>query len=740
MNCTDQPAVAEVPIKDSLVTDGELLKRFAEHRDQQAFADLVGQHGPMVFGVCRRILRNHHDAEDAFQATFVVLARKASSIARPALLANWLYVVAHHVSTKAHAVVARRSVQVKPISDLPEPATVESESWIELAPVLDQELRRLAEKYRTPLILCDLEGLTRKEAARQLGWAEGTVSTRLMKARAVLEQRLTRQGYALPAGTLAVLLSQQSASAAVPSSLAASTIAAASAISAGQAVPTGVISAKATELSRQMLTTLLLGKIKVALGIMVVVTAAATGVSKVVWMKAPVVAVAADGIPANIRAALEQNANAINPIGIRYTTEIRSRLSQRETLEKLQIAADRVSPILFAKRPYRTIVEGQKFYSSGTEESLPPRSNRLIVASEEGSFDGAVLYGGRKYKRLGDSMGGDLRMYGWERQKKSHLSIPTHLRGPYFTGTPTYSGLSFSRKAGQQSELTAESDILRLLRMKGKVQSVENVSLDGRSLVKIELIVENQTRDEAEWIDLRQLEGDDSEELATPDERRRTAEILRWQRKLPATKRVVYFLDPALNYAVRRREDWYDPHTLLIRCDCSEFEKLSDHPVWLPHRCVSEIHELQTRLFYQWDHSRLLAPKRTYQFDDSFLTEIVEVTELTTTPFPAEQFVLKYTEPGIYIEDHTLPAGDNRQFGGIGYRTGQTPAETALNLARATEQQTNGKRAQRTRDESSQAAGGRGWTTWHWFVVANISVLFLVTVIAGVRRFVLRKD
>ncbi len=710
-------------------TDAQLLTRFAEQRDQQAFAELVRLHGPMVYGVCRRILRNHHDAEDAFQATFLVLARRGGSLARRALIANWLYVVAHHVSTKAHAAVNRRSARVLPINDVPEPMAVPATSWSELAPALDGELRRLADKYRVPVILCDLEGKTRKEAARQLGWSEATVTTRLTKARSVLAQRLARQGFALSVGTLAVLMSQHAASAAVPAALVASTITAAGAISAGQAVPVGIVSSQAVELSRQMVGALVLGQVKLAVVIIAALAVAGIGLNNVPRMLAPAVAAAVNGLPADIHAALEQNAKAINPIGIRYTTEIRSRLSERETFEKLQITPDRASPILFAKRPYRTIVDGQRFYTSENVDSLTPRDHRLIVVADEGSFDGTVLYEGRKHQRLDDDSSGSLRKYDWERQRKSNLSVKTHVRGPYFASLPweaSYSGLSFSRKSSHLGELSAESDILRVLRTKGTLHSVENVSLGDRALVKIELIVENRTRAEAGWVDLNKLEQDNSEELATSEERSRTAENLRWQRKLPETKRMVYFLDPALNYAVRRREDWYDPHTLLVRCDCSEFEKLPDRPVWLPRRCESEIHELQTRLYYQWPDASLLVPQLTFPLDDSFLTEIVEVTELTTSPFPAEQFVLSYTEPGTYIEDHTLPEAEKSQFGGIGYRLGQRPEETAQNLVRAIKQQANGK--QRRQAEAVHR------TPWNWFVLANSCALLLVVAIVVARR------
>jgi RNA polymerase sigma factor (sigma-70 family) len=122
-----------------------------------------------VWGVCRRVLRNHHDAEDAFQATFLVLVRKVASIASPELLANWLYGVARQTALKARATTSTRRSRERQVTDMPELAMTEQDLWDDLQPVLDQELGSLSEKYRVAIILCDLEGKTRKEAARQLG-------------------------------------------------------------------------------------------------------------------------------------------------------------------------------------------------------------------------------------------------------------------------------------------------------------------------------------------------------------------------------------------------------------------------------------------------------------------------------------------------------------------------------------------------------------------------------------------
>src|SRR5437763_12931286 len=130
------------------LTDEQLLQDYLSRHEQAALATLVRRHGPMVWSVCRRILRNWHDAEDAFQATFLVLVRKAASIASPKLLANWLYGVAHQTALKARATVAKRKARERQVTEMPEPAAVEQDLWSDLQPLLDQELSRMPDISR----------------------------------------------------------------------------------------------------------------------------------------------------------------------------------------------------------------------------------------------------------------------------------------------------------------------------------------------------------------------------------------------------------------------------------------------------------------------------------------------------------------------------------------------------------------------------------------------------------------
>lgn len=245
-------------------TDGQLLASFVDHKDEAAFEALVRRHGPMVFGVCRRVVCNHHDAEDAFQTTFLVLARKASSVRPRERVANWLYGVALRTAMKAKAMTEKRRGREKQVAEMPQPEAVRQDQWRDLKPLLDRELNGLPEKYRLPILLCDLEGKTIKEVSRQLSWPQGTLAGRLARGRKLLAKRLARRGVALSAGSLAAAVSQNSASAAVPTSLMSSTVKAAATIGAGQAMVAGVVPAKIAILMEGVLKTMLLSKLKTA--------------------------------------------------------------------------------------------------------------------------------------------------------------------------------------------------------------------------------------------------------------------------------------------------------------------------------------------------------------------------------------------------------------------------------------------------------------------------------------------
>ena len=206
-------------------SDSQLLERFVSSGDAAAFAGLVRRHGPLVLGVCRRLLRDPHEAEDAFQATFLVLARKARSIRVEDSLSPWLYGVTYRIALRARSHAARRARRASGVvAEHVAAPSVGDPDLFDLRPVLHEELGRLPETYRAPLVLCYLEGLSTEAAADRLGCPRGTVLSRLSRARERLRERLTRRGVALPSSLAAGALAAEGASASVPAALLSQTV------------------------------------------------------------------------------------------------------------------------------------------------------------------------------------------------------------------------------------------------------------------------------------------------------------------------------------------------------------------------------------------------------------------------------------------------------------------------------------------------------------------------------------
>jgi RNA polymerase sigma factor (sigma-70 family) len=242
------------------LNDGQLLERFIATREEEAFAALVRRHGPLVLGVCRRLLRGSADAEDAFQATFLILFRRARSLDRRGSLAGWLYTVAYHVALRARTGAARRRQQERRAVEMPRTECPAEEVWRDLQPVLDDELSRLPEKYRAPVLLCYVEGKTNEEAGRLLQLPAGTIKSRLSRAREMLRRRLTRRGITLTGGLLAAVLACNAA-AAVPPGLAAITLETTLLLASGEAA---AASAPAVVLAEGVLKAMFATKMKIA--------------------------------------------------------------------------------------------------------------------------------------------------------------------------------------------------------------------------------------------------------------------------------------------------------------------------------------------------------------------------------------------------------------------------------------------------------------------------------------------
>jgi RNA polymerase sigma factor (sigma-70 family) len=282
-------AVARTTVAE--VADGQLLALFAECRDrlaEAAFAVLVRRHGPMVLRVCHQVLGDRHTAEDAFQATFLILARRAGSIRQPELLGNWLHGVALRTAREARMRDDRRrrrenrgvdQSRIEPVGKAPQPE-LELASREEFE-ALHEEVARLPERYRIPVVLCDLEGLTHKEAAARLHCPPSTVGVRLMRARERLRARLTRRGLAPTAGLLGALLSGDEASATLAPPLVAGTVRAAMGFASSPA-SAALISPAACALATCGLRAMALARLKPAIGL-----ALAVGIAATFWATTP---------------------------------------------------------------------------------------------------------------------------------------------------------------------------------------------------------------------------------------------------------------------------------------------------------------------------------------------------------------------------------------------------------------------------------------------------------------------
>jgi RNA polymerase sigma factor (sigma-70 family) len=254
-------------------TDAQLVESFVTRRDEAAFEALLRRHGPMVMGVCRRVLRHAQDAEDAFQATFLVLARKAGSLRSRELLGNWLYGVAQRTAIKARAMGVKRRTKERQAGEFSCRTPTADGVPDELLARLDTELGRLPDKYRAPIVLCELEGKSRKDVARLLGLTEGTLSSRLARAKKLLARRLSRYGAAFSVGSLTAVLAQDAAACVRPALLNSTARAA--------VLTAGAVSARVIALTEGVMKAMLLSKMKFvwAVALAVVVGAGAVGLT-----------------------------------------------------------------------------------------------------------------------------------------------------------------------------------------------------------------------------------------------------------------------------------------------------------------------------------------------------------------------------------------------------------------------------------------------------------------------------
>jgi RNA polymerase sigma factor (sigma-70 family) len=257
--------------------DLQLLRRFAENQDEDAFAELMRRHGPLVLNTCRRILGHEQDAEDAFQAAFLVLARKAASIRKGESVGSFLYGVAYRIAIKERGKIARRRQREQQVEQAMPTESPYDAAFHELQILLDEGLNRLPEKYRAPFVLCGLEGKSKSEAAGELGWKEGTVSSRLARARKELQQFLSRKGITLAAALTAAGLAENVSRACIPPLLAASALRTARLFASGSSA--AMETARAVQLAESVLRSMAALPWKSATALLMAVSLAVGGVT-----------------------------------------------------------------------------------------------------------------------------------------------------------------------------------------------------------------------------------------------------------------------------------------------------------------------------------------------------------------------------------------------------------------------------------------------------------------------------
>jgi RNA polymerase sigma factor (sigma-70 family) len=356
------------------LSDGQLLGCFLDQRDEAAFAALVRRHGPMVLGVCRRLLGNLHDAEDAFQATFLVLIRKAPSIQPRELVGHWLYGVAYRTALAARGRITRRRME-QPVQDMPHPPNESDPARHDLLPLLDQELARLPDKYRVPVVLCELEGQSRKHVAALLQIPEGTLSSRLAYARKRLARRLSRPGLLLSAGVLARLLGHNVARALVPPPLVLSTTRAA----LGQTVA----AAPVLTLTQGVLKSMFLTRIK-ALGALALAVLLGAGIVRLTYQevaaqsKQPVNPTDAQQARDSTPAARANDRVADELDALRLEIEA-LRKGLQATRARVKVLEDEVRTLRAthpARQPFHRRAQGEDLQSSDKDLPLQPEHNR----------------------------------------------------------------------------------------------------------------------------------------------------------------------------------------------------------------------------------------------------------------------------------------------------------------------------------------------------------------------------
>jgi RNA polymerase sigma factor (sigma-70 family) len=681
-------------------SDAELLHRFKANRDEAAFRALVGRHGAMVFDVCRNVLGQEPSAEDAFQATFLVLAQKAGSIRKQASLASWLYGVAYRTACRARANVTRRQKHEKaaPGRTLVSPA--EELSWLEVQVVLHEELSQISDAYRAPLVLCYLEGKTQDQAAQQLGVTKDTVKKRLERGRALLRVRLVRRGL----GSVAVLLAASwpvTHASAMPAAASLSALAQAAAlVAANQNLAGGLISAEVSALTQGVLKTMLLMKLTtVAAGVMVAgllaTGAMVAGVQvlpgtpevqqpgesmeasgkKASEVKRAVPAALA-ALPPAVRHALEGNAHAFASIAL----TIQKQRSFPSPESKGAKGVQEGFPGVLKPCTYEYLAQDGMCYA---------RYNQWVQFHRVVPGDGPLP--GRPFSDQplpGKPVPGKSRPVELlERWQELTCDGESVYRGAPDMGILSVVPLSKVAGDGELKHVTwhEEEDYFGMIGIEVPRRMKD---LPGGPQSQVLHLLEGDGHLTKIW----------SESLAENTEHV-VLEVLSGQQQHR------FWLDPALGYAIRRHELRTMSGNLALAVDNRDFVKLNGPELWLPRHCHAEWH-----YWGSWRPDQVSA--------DTLIVVDSQATRLERIHVPAEKFVLKYGA-GSRVSDACLPAAAQAKSGRIEYKVPENPADLKGVIQAAS--------------EGREYVPPRSFLAL-WIVGSGLAVLLLCLIVAAVMR------
>ena len=639
------------------LADEELLHRFCSRHDESAFRGLMARHGAMVFDVCRNVLGNDADAEDAFQATFLVLAQKAKTIRKQASVGSWLYGVAYRTALKAHTDSASRRKRGAATTSHAPGQPSDDLSWREIRRVLYEELSRISASYRAPLVLCYLEGKTQDEAATQLGVSKATVRRRLDQARALLCVRLVRRGLGSSAVLLAASWPLPKASAMPAAASISATIKAATMLVARQTLTAGLISTRVAALTRGVMSAMFLTKL----------TTLAVGVMIASVLVGGVVLAGMNGLPQIAAAGLQMEENKDNqPTG---QPAAKKAADARPTRQNMQEPRPPDGP------PTAQVKEA---LSGPTPAGIPSAVRQALEGNARAFAPLALMV--EKQRALPDSQSpgakrilrlfpGFLKPHSYEYLAHDELCYARYSQWQTLGGKKeAWQELSWDGKCAYQGHLYLHPhalDIVPLEKIPGDrdfrwqwwFEADDYLAMIGISVPRTMIKLSEGRASEL----LRLLENDGGITATATKRLSGEATDCFVAELLSDKKKHRFWLDPARGHAVRRHEVWDDSGAPEVVIDNTDFIRLTDPDLWLPRHCHAE-----------WDAWRMHPSVKSAE--KAKIVVDLQATRVERTRVPPERFTLNYG-PGSVVSDGRLTGVKTNKDGRVVYVQPENPAD-----------------------------------------------------------------